>query len=133
MLLISYIGNAQLKLPSGYQSVEMGENGIEREYHKEFDNIDDAIRHHKIALHMNGMDTTKTVVDKSNFPTTPIFSFFYKKTELDNVYVTFVTKGVTGYESVFLLCYIEPIDFFVSDGYMLYFDPQKNKRKNHEY
>ena len=133
MLLISYIGNAQLKLPSGYKSVEMGENGIEREYHKEFDNVYDAIRAHKVALYMNGIDTTKTVVNEKKYPDTPLFSFFYKKNDDDNVFVTLVTRGVTGYESVFLVCYIEYIDFFVSDGYMLYFDPEKSKRKNHEY
>ena len=132
-LLTSFVGNTQLNLPSGYKSVEMGENGIEREYHKEFDNVYEALRHHKIALYMNGVDTTKTIVNDKKFPNTPIFSFFYKKVNTDNVYVTLVTRGVTGYESVFLVCYIEYIDFFVSDGYMLYFDPKKNKRKNHEY
>lgn len=132
-LLVSFVTTGQMKLPSGYTSVEMGENGIEREYHKEFDNVYEAMSNHKIALYMNGVDTTKTVVNYKKFPNTPIFSFFYKKEDTDNVYVTLVTRGVTGYESVFLVCYIEYIDFFVSDGYMLYFDPEKNKRKNHEY
>ncbi len=132
-VLLTLSGHSQLKLPSGYKSVEMGENGIEKEYHKEFDNIDQAINAHKVSLFMNGIDTSKTVVNKRKFPNTPIFSFFYKKDNQENVFVTFVTKGVVGYESVFLVCYIEYIDFFVSDGYMLYFDPRINKRKNHEY
>ena len=120
-------------LPKGYQHIKFEESSIVQEYHKAFDNVDAAITSHKIALYMNGYDTTKTVVNKQEFPDTPIFSFFYKKGNDKTVFLTFVTIGDIGYESVFIECRIEYIEFFVSDGYLLYFDPEKNQRKNNEY
>ncbi len=133
ILLITHIGRTQVDLPSGYTSAEMDAPGIFREYHKVFDNVTDAIKGHKIALYMNGIDTSKTIVNQIKYPSTPLFSFFYKKNNQDNVYLTFVTRGTTGYESVFLECSIEYIDLFESDGVMLYFDPKINKRKDHEF
>ena len=133
ILLITQIGRTQIDLPSGYTSVEMDASGILRENHKEFDNVTDAINGHKKALHMNGIDTSKTIVNQIKYPNTPLFSFFYKKNNQDNVYITFVTRGTTGFESVFLECDIEYIDLFESDGVMLYFDPKINKRKDHEF
>jgi len=133
ILLITHIGRTQIDLPSGYTSVEMDVNGILRENHKEFDNVTDAINGHKKALYMNGIDTSKTIVNQIKYPNTPLFSFFYKKNNQDNVYITFVTRGTTGFESVFLECDIEYIDLFESDGVMLYFDPKINKRKDHEF
>jgi len=133
ILLISHLGITQIDLPSGYISVEMDVNGILRENHKEFDNVTDAINGHKKALYMNGIDTSKTIVNQIKYPNTPLFSFFYKKNNQDNVYITFVTRGTTGFESVFLECDIEYIDLFESDGVMLYFDPKINKRKDHEF
>ena len=133
ILLISHLGITQIDLPSGRISVEMDVNGILRENHKEFDNVTDAINGHKKALYMNGIDTSKTIVNQIKYPNTPLFSFFYKKNNQDNVYITFVTRGTTGFESVFLECDIEYIDLFESDGVMLYFDPKINKRKDHEF
>lgn len=133
ILLITHIGRTQIDLPSGYTSVEMDASGILRENHKEFDNVTDAINGHKKALYMNGIDTSKTIVNQIKYPNTPLFSFFYKKNNQDNVYITFVTRGTTGFESVFLECDIEYIDLFESDGVMLYFDPKINKRKDHEF
>ncbi|MFZ9581856.1 MAG: hypothetical protein ACO28O_02665, partial [Crocinitomicaceae bacterium] len=79
------------------------------------------------------IDTSKTIVNVRKYPSTPLFSFFYKKNNQDNVYLTFVTRGTTGYESVFLECSIEYIELFESDGKLLYFDPKINKRKDHEF
>jgi hypothetical protein len=121
-----------ISLPAGYTTVEIEDRGMIREHHKAFFTVDDAIRNHKMALHMNGMDTSKTRVDLK-YSDTPLFSFFYKKGNYESVFITMVTKGVIGYESVFVECYIEEIEFFISDGYMLMFDPRQNKRKHHEY
>ena len=81
ILLITHIGRTQIDLPSGYTSVEMDVNGILRENHKEFDNVTDAINGHKKALYMNGIDTSKTIVNQIKYPNTPLFSFFYKKND----------------------------------------------------
>ena len=128
LFLVTAYGQG-IVVPKDYKVFDLDDNNCSVMYKKAFKSKLAAVRGHLRVLGSNDIDTSSTSVDIDM--DTPIFSFFYEPNNYDRVFITYVTKSdYTGlYNSMFMECENKPFDLFESDGYLLSFEPSKNKRK----
>lgn len=128
LFLVTAYGQ-KIVVPPDYKTFNRQDINCSVMHVNQFYSKDEAIKNHMYVLSLNRIDTNKTDVQIRY--DTPIFSYFYDDNNNDIVYIDYVTLNDNGvyYNSTFLECINESFDLFESDGYLLSFEPSKNKRK----